>query len=46
VFLGEGEDYIKGWGGNKEAETVTQKGWELRYQKKDGSAIVTSKPTN
>jgi hypothetical protein len=34
------------WGGNKEAETVTQKGWELGYPKKDGSAIVTSKPTN
>jgi len=34
------------WGGNKEAETLTQKGVELGYQKKDGSAIVTSKPPN
>jgi hypothetical protein len=34
------------WGGNKEAKTLTQKGGELGYQKKDGSAIVTSKPTN
>jgi hypothetical protein len=34
------------WGGNKEAETLTQKGGELGYPKKDGSAIVTSKPTN
>ena len=37
---------LYGWGGNKEAETLTQKGGELGYQKKDGSAIVTSKPTN
>src|SRR4028118_1307618 len=34
------------WGGNKEAKTLTQKGGELGYPKKDGSAIVTSKPTN
>jgi hypothetical protein len=34
------------WGGNKEAETVREKEWELVEQKKDGSAIVTSKPKN
>ena len=37
---------IVGWGGNKEVETLTQKGGELGYRKKYESAIVTSKPTN
>jgi hypothetical protein len=33
-------------GGNKEAGTVREKGWELVEPKKDGSAIVTRKPKN
>ena len=38
--------WLNHWGDNKEAETLTQKGGELGYRKKYGSAIVTSKPTN